>query len=264
MTARATTTIRTPRGTFKAVTFPTEEAARAAGFSLYFNSDDGTDIFTKTDCETYRTDFAIVKNPEILYLSSHEYNTELVLQKLAEMIISQGGKMQHGLVNCVMQNRTLIDQHHEFKEHIDKAESLGKTEYAAELKKKLNELPEVETVNRFYSTWCGHSLRFLLDGDYYHLQMDENPFFNPYLIKQHVINKYGVLYVDKKCYAVKLDPVMHDDIFKPRYSKDQIKEQAEYILTVLKVAKYSEKYGGTLERLADELQPNDNGQEAQQ
>ncbi|WP_195395330.1 hypothetical protein [Holdemania sp. 1001302B_160321_E10] len=56
-----TRTIRTPRGTFEAVTFPSEEAARSAGFSLYFTNDNGTDIFTKSDAETHHTEFAIIK-----------------------------------------------------------------------------------------------------------------------------------------------------------------------------------------------------------
>ena len=55
-----TNTLKTPRGTFEIVaTFASKEEAQKEGFGYYFTFE-GKDIYTKSDTETWHTDFAVV------------------------------------------------------------------------------------------------------------------------------------------------------------------------------------------------------------
>jgi len=55
--------IKTPRGTFKIdKIFTSKNEAKQNGFGYYFTNDNGQDIYTKTNYETWHTLFAIIEH----------------------------------------------------------------------------------------------------------------------------------------------------------------------------------------------------------
>lgn len=118
------------------------------------------------------------------YLNSWCYNRSRVLEEIAKIVKKNGGLIcgtyeQFCKVEAI--NRSLEEKKKELKENIDHLVSLGKDLSDTEWTKELKELEEIDNTPITFN-FTGY-IGFALNGYYYYLDMNDNPFFDFYYDK---------------------------------------------------------------------------------
>ena len=136
----------------------------------------------------------IARDNERLYLTSWQYNSALIFDKLATIIENNGGNVKPEYHKAIISNRSLDEAMTEYKDKVALLENVVKAGKAnektldalAEYKAKLEEYASINndpvTVKRL------SYISFTLDGMYYYFQTDDNPFFEFYYQKTPVRN----------------------------------------------------------------------------
>lgn len=125
-----------------------------------------------------------MKKIEKLYLSTSRYNTAQLLEELRNEVLEKGGsivKSRYGADLYQIQNRTITSAIVELTNKIERLESVkAKNE---DLRKKTiaaheKDLSKYRSIkNDFIEVHQVNYLYFILDGIYYYIDFDENPFF---------------------------------------------------------------------------------------
>lgn len=167
---------------------------------------------------------------ERLYLATWDYNMGRVLEELAKIAKENGGIIcsQYGQFNKIeATNRTLSSAIKEKKERLEKLESFGK-----DTTNGRKELAELEAINNEpillnFSSYMG----FYLDGKYYHVSMDRNPFFDFHFCKISVDENLS--YTGKYYLNNFTKEWMIDNLFTYKVTEEEIKESAKAIFDKL-------------------------------
>lgn len=176
-----------------------------------------------------------------LYLSAWEYNAARVLTELARIIKNNGGTVAPKTA-ALISNRNLKHTVNEYKERLQHLQTLqvetgyNDTRAAAIVtySEKLQELQKVD--NTPIKTGYISYLFFVLDGNYYYYQIDENPFFDFYYIKTPV--KSG----RRSCDAIGKNDKKEwvaDCFFTSFCTNEEVKTAAGYIFDMLTSAPVS-------------------------
>lgn len=170
-----------------------------------------------------------------LYLRAWEYNAARVLTELARIVKNNGGTVAPKTA-ALISNRNLEHAVNEYKERLQCLQTLqvetgyNDTRAAAIVtySEKLQELQKVD--NTPIKTGYISSLSFVLDGNYYYYQIDDNPFFDFHYIKTPV--KSGrrscdaIIKNDKKEWVA-------DCFFTNFCTNEEVKTAAGYIFDML-------------------------------
>lgn len=173
-----------------------------------------------------------------LYLSTWEYNAARVLTELARIVKNNGGTVAPKTA-ALISNRNLEHTVEEYKERLQHLQTLqverGYNETrAAAIVTYSEKLQKVD--NTPIKTGCISYLSFVLDGNYYYYQIDENPFFDFYYIKTPV--KSG----RRSCDAIGKNDKKEwvaDCFFTSFCTNEEVKTAAGYIFDMLTSAQVS-------------------------
>lgn len=135
---------------------------------------------------------------ERLYLSCWEYNMVIILDELRNIVENNGGNVKQQ-TKAIVTNRTLDEVKNEAEKRLAQLETIEKempnnnehrTQAIKDLREKVKKYSNVD--NTPIEVTCASWITFALDGMYYSLSMDDNPFFDFYLIKTPIVNgKYS-------------------------------------------------------------------------
>jgi len=178
---------------------------------------------------------------ERLYLSTWRYNAARVLTELARIVKNNGGTVAPKTPALII-NRNLECTVNEYTERLHHLQTLqveigyNETRAAAIVtySEKLQELQKVD--NTPIKTGYISYLSFVLDGNYYYYQIDENPFFDFYYIKTPV--KSG----RRSCDAIGNNDKKEwvaDCFFTSFCTNEEVKTAAGYIFDMLTSAPVS-------------------------
>jgi hypothetical protein len=183
------------------------------------------------------------KENETLYLSSWEYNSCLIINELAKIVIAEGGRVKPRLGKSgYIVNRYLTGAIRDVDTKLEKMLSLKsltdiQKEHINDLTDKLHKYKSInnEPIPIEYTTY----ISFILDDYYYYYQMEENPLFDFYFQKAPVINgEYSRDYYsqkDEKCWLL-------DCYLKGDCTEEERKIAANIIFNMLVKAPLGEKY----------------------
>lgn len=189
-----------------------------------------------------------------LYLTSCNYNVAKILEELKKIIIDNGGSIAKYKYaeKTLIHNRSIEEELRKKEDHLLKVEANNNERFAEKkaaviknIKADLEELqnaaattPAIETT---FTTWCGHSIRFVLDGIYYYFSMDDNPFFPAIInkIKLDSNNSYTGTYCSD---SIEKKPFLYDCIFSFNCCNEDIKEMAYQLYNFLLLAPMSKRY----------------------
>lgn len=138
------------------------------------------------------------KDGDTLYPATWEYNATLIMQELARIIINNGGRIDTKYCkNGFIVNRSLLSIVHDCREKAeaireamqesnDDEKNTRRAARIADLERQANEAEAIPNDPQavFYNTY----LSFVLDGMYYYIQLDDNPFFPFYYQKTPITN----------------------------------------------------------------------------
>lgn len=172
---------------------------------------------------------------ERLYLSAWRYNAARVLTELARIVKNNGGTVAPKTPALII-NRNLEGTVNEYTERLHHLQTLqveigyNETRAAAIVtySEKLQELQKVD--NTPIKTGYISYLSFVLDGNYYYYQIDENPFFDFHYIKTPV--KSG----RRSCDAIYKNDKKEwvaDCFFTSFCTNEEVKTAAGYIFDML-------------------------------
>ena len=157
------------------------------------------------------------ENAQRLYLGSWKYNGAHILTELETIVKNNGGilcrtweydnppKWLTERKQFLITNRTLSETIHKERELLERLETLGRTEAANELKKKLEKYESIGNIPvlSYYGDYL--YITFALNGYYYYFSMDDNPFFDFHFAKvkiepENKINRNYYCHTDKKAW----------------------------------------------------------------
>lgn len=163
-----------------------------------------------------------------MYPASAEYNTILVINEVARIVKDAGGIVKPAESFKIV-NRTVDESIRKAEEHLEKCKNNKRVvpEYIAKCENEINDMKAIK--NDPVSVNYPNYISFVLDGFYYYLQADENPFFPTEVIKAEIINgKY------KSCYLENLDVEWFANSFwEMKASREDITEAANLIYNAL-------------------------------
>lgn len=179
----------------------------------------------------------VTKDNERLYLKSWQYNAARILSELANIVKTNGGRVQP-LKTAIISDRSLSYTIQEKKqklemlsEHLPESKNLSAAlAYKEQITKEIETL---ESINNEPITVTHTSyIKFVLDDIVYYYQVDDNPFFEFYYTKVPVQNnKIGSninTYAD--CDAKEW---VKDSLFKYACPEKDIKDAADFIFNML-------------------------------
>ena len=168
----------------------------------------------------------VTKENEKLYLNNWNYNTALIISRLAQVVENNGGRVKPHKT-ALIKSRT----------HDKRIQDERNKEKRLALSKISNDFVPVTHTN--YIT-------FVFDGVHYYYQIDDNPFFEFGYIKSP-IEKDGT--VRKNRYLTGASKSwLYDCFFTFPCSYEDIKEAAQLIFNELVSADLSKQYKDTLNR----------------
>lgn len=180
---------------------------------------------------------------EKLYLTSWEYNAALIILELAKIIEKNGGKIVPYYKNTIIINRSLKSEVIKYESHIEKLTDIQKQNYKPEkenliknLKQKLAELKEYENNNNLVLIKTSLTyIRFVLNGDMYYYQLNDNPFFDFYYDKTPIKNNQYSL---DTCMEKDNKEWLYDYHLSYKCTDTQRREAAKNIFEMLLSAKF--------------------------
>lgn len=134
---------------------------------------------------------------EKLFLKGWSYNSYLIINELAKFVKESRGKIVYDFpyINTYKEkeivNRTILENINEIQELLkDKTEEeIKQNKYLTEKQTELKELQKIDNKPRkvFFSNY----INFALDGKIYYIQLQDNPFFEDYIIKEEAEEALG-------------------------------------------------------------------------
>jgi hypothetical protein len=132
---------------------------------------------------------------QTLYLTNFNYNKALLLQELSIIIVNNGGIIEPVYHTGSIVNREIDSAIDTYNHRISvfnyslcegrgDAEKIKET--LADYEKKINDLKLIDNSPRKVSYLS--YITFKLDGFYYYIQIDDNPFFDHYMQKTPIID----------------------------------------------------------------------------
>ena len=182
------------------------------------------------------------RDGERLYLSNWEYNMVIILNELRNIVENNGGSVKKQNT-AIVTNRTLTEAKREAEQRLEHLETIEKempgnnehrTKAIKEYREKVEKYSHVD--NTPIELPCASWITFALDGMYYSLSMDDNPFFDFYLIKTPIVN--GKYSQDASAEVFTRD-WLYDCFFRCDASQDDRKEAANMIFNACINAKRS-------------------------
>lgn len=140
---------------------------------------------------------------EKLYLKGWEYNSYLIINKLAEIIKENGGEIVNDFPYLNTYHKKEITNR-SITEAIAGCERIlcGKTEeqikgnqFAIQKQKELEELRKID--NESIQVLFSNYINFKLDDYIYYIQLQDNPFFEDYIQKETIAEEKGGEYIVK-------------------------------------------------------------------
>lgn len=183
-----------------------------------------------------------VRDGERLYLSNWDYNAVLIIAELRKIITNNGGNVKR-VHTAVITNRTLDQAKREAEERYNHLTQIEK-EYPGNNEKRTQAIQEYKNKIEYYTTIkndpietpCANWITFSLDGTYYNLSLDDNPFFEFHLIKTPITN--GKYSMDASAEEFPKN-WLYDCFFRCDASEADRKEAANLIFNELIRAKHS-------------------------
>lgn len=180
-----------------------------------------------------------------LYLRSWEYNAALILDELEKIVIREGGavvstwrienKKPYRIVN-----RSLMKEIRDLSELVNRLEKNNRPT-AAEQRAKLERLEAIPNEERTVRNGSFLYLSFVLDGNYYSYNLNDNPFFDFYFSKIPVEN--GM--IDQDRYGITDNKEWWDDkLWSFNVTDAERKKIAWGILRMLRHSPTSKPYRG--------------------
>ena len=182
------------------------------------------------------------RDSERLYLSNWEYNMVIILNELRNIVKNNGGNVKK-TNTAIVTNRTLSEAKREAEQRLEQLEKIEKeipgnnehrTKAIKEYRDKVGKYSNVD--NTPIELPCASWITFTLDGMYYSLSMDDNPFFDFYLIKTPIVD--GKYSQDASAEVFTRD-WLYDCFFRCDASQDDRKEAANMIFNACINAKRS-------------------------
>lgn len=176
----------------------------------------------------------VMKDNERLYPATWVYNSSRLLTQLAKIITDNGGTVKP-LRRAVISNRIQDGAIREYRDKIAQYTELEKTSHnparVAAIKTYSEKLEKLTSINNEPITVTHTTyITFVLDGNYYYFQTDDNPFFPFYIQKTPVHNgkysKDACMIEDKKEW-------MYDCFFECGCTDADIIEGANLIYNML-------------------------------
>lgn len=181
-----------------------------------------------------------------LYLKGWEYNSYLIINELAKKVLKDGGYIvsdwEFEKRKFEIVNRSILEVVEENKRILNgkTEEEIAKSEYATKIKKQLDELIKFD--NKPKQVYFKNYLGFVLDGFYYYLQLDENPFFDDLFLKESCITNSDcfITYYQYYMEELKKDYFISDSFYKV-LSEKQTEEIATRLFNQLLNSEESKK-----------------------
>lgn len=181
-----------------------------------------------------------------MWLASSEFNRARMIEALADLILSKGGKVKFTGEGVEIKTRGYNKEIDDLEKCIERYEKRGID--TTKVKEKLKNVKETKAkapiIQSRFMTKFGFSalsISFVIDDVYYHFEDDDNPFFNALLTKVKINDgKYygeyysGLITVEEKSY-------LYDDMWKGSASDEVILAAARELLTILDKAPFNER-----------------------
>lgn len=140
---------------------------------------------------------------EKLYLKGWEYNSYLIINKLAEIIKENGGEIVNDFpyINTYhkkeITNRSITAAIAECERILcgKTEEQIKENQFAIQKQKELEELKKIENEPR--QVLFSNYINFKLDNYIYYIQLQDNPFFEDYIQKETIAEEKGGEYIVK-------------------------------------------------------------------
>lgn len=181
-----------------------------------------------------------------LYPDSWNYNATLIMEELEKIVLNNGGivkKSREGyivngsLMRCVQELETRIKRMEEAEETTDEKKLHLRETYIKNCRKEIEELNTIKN-DPIKVSHTGY-MSFILDGIYYSVSLDDNPFFDHHYVKTPIQD--GKISRDAGC-----ENLSHDFIWdcffsvKKPATDDDRREVANMIFNYLLTADNSE------------------------
>ena len=171
-----------------------------------------------------------------LYLKGWEFNSYLIINELAKEVKKAGGHLvsnwKYEQEKTRIFNRLILEVLEENSKLLKgkSEEEIAKSEYA---RKKQEELEEYKKVNKSKIVYFYNYLNFELSGYIYYIQLNDNPFFPHYIIKEKCEKNTNNEYITKYQYymkELKNDFLSCLNSFSYPLNKKQLKEVTKKLL----------------------------------
>lgn len=188
---------------------------------------------------------------EKLYLKGWEYNTYLIINELSKIIKKEGGKIvcNSPYINTYKEkeitNRSILEEIAECEKFLNNKteEEIKSNKFLKERQKRLKELAKIDNTPK--KLLFQNYINFYLDGKIIYIQLNNNPFFNDYIIKEkaeEIKEGYQTRY---NHYMEKLNKKWFENYenitsFYQTLSNKQVKELAKRLFEQILNAPFSE------------------------
>lgn len=179
----------------------------------------------------------VTKDNERLYLKSWQYNAAKILSELANIVKTNGGRVQP-LKTAIISDRSLSYTIQEKKQKLEMLskhlpESKNLSAALAYKKQMTKEIEALESINNEPITVTHTSyIKFVLDDIVYYYQVDDNPFFEFYYTKVPVQN--NKIRSNINTYAdCDTKEWEKDSLFKYACPEKDIKDAADFVFNML-------------------------------
>ena len=193
----------------------------------------------------------MVKTMEKLFLKGWSYNSYLIINELAALVKAEGGKIVYDFpyINTYKEkeivNRSILENISEIQELLKgkTEEEIKQNQYAAEKQEELKELQKID--NEPKKVLFSNYINFELDNKIYYIQLQDNPFFEDYIIKEEAEETLEGYLVKYNHYMENLDKTWISECesiksFYQTLTEKQIKILALRLFEQIKNAKNSE------------------------
>ncbi|MBQ6223444.1 MAG: hypothetical protein IJJ44_12600 [Solobacterium sp.] len=180
------------------------------------------------------------------YYTNWMYNRAVLMNRLMKNVYDNGGmlvcrKGWHSFdTRYEVHNRQVIDSILECQTRIDEVKSMPENQMRKKyIETKEQELDKLRSMKKHpFTTQLTSYVSFVLDGVYYYLEMNDNPFFEFYVMKYPVTN--GLKAFEAYCLdEFSKENWMFDCLFTWEINEDEYKEIANLIMNQLIAEPYS-------------------------
>ena len=198
----------------------------------------------------------------IRWLRGYEYNMTRVLERIADMILAEGGRVDFRNEGMEIRTRGYAEPISNACDTIDRIKDVVLRKFSkltdeqaekllaekeaelAKLKAKEESAPVIQSRLMTQHGCCALYLKFVLGDTLYSLDMDENPFMDDHYLKARIDKEGKVL---KQHYREEFGGkrYIYNELLSPCADEATVEETAANFLDLLKQAPYSGTYNET-------------------